>query len=180
MRSKKRIVNFDAADNFWPVFHDNEAMNVQNDNPSIPTVNFKDHDVLVFDLTSMQDATENCQYPGLVGEQLRLELNITFLPEHVTKLIELGDLMSSVSFHIFGLVGKNIWNGHCFPPANNQPYLAPQVSVPWFNSLLLCSRSSWWDLCHYKYATQQNVGWALDKDFKLSSHFVFCRLSRKL
>ena len=38
--------------------------------------------MLVFDLTLMQDATENCHNPELVGEPLRLELNFTFPLEH--------------------------------------------------------------------------------------------------
>ena len=45
--------------------------------PSIPIDKFKDHYVVVFDLTSMQDAAENSPYPELVG-QLRLKLNFTF------------------------------------------------------------------------------------------------------
>ena len=32
----------------------------QDDKPSIPIDAFKDHYVLMFNLTSMQDATENC------------------------------------------------------------------------------------------------------------------------
>ena len=56
-----------------------KAMNVQDEIPSIPIDTFKNHYVLVFDSTSMQDATENCHYPELVGEPLRLELNFTFL-----------------------------------------------------------------------------------------------------
>ena len=36
-----------------------KAMNFQDDIPSIRIDKFKDHYVLVFDLTSMQDATEN-------------------------------------------------------------------------------------------------------------------------
>ena len=40
-----------------------KAVNFQDDIPSIPIDYFKDHYVLVFDLTSMQDATENCHYP---------------------------------------------------------------------------------------------------------------------
>ena len=83
-------------------------MIVQDDNPSIPIDNFKDHYVLVFDLTSIQDATENCHYPELVGESLRMELNFTFPLEHVTKLIVLGERMSSVAVDKFGVVGKNI------------------------------------------------------------------------
>ena len=79
-----------------------------DDIPSIRIDKFKGHYVLVFDLTSMQDATENCQYPELVGEPLRLELNFTFPLEHVTDLIVLGERMSSVAFDKFGVVGKNI------------------------------------------------------------------------
>ena len=60
----------------------------------------------MFDLTSMQDATENCQYPELVGEPLRLELNFTFPVEHVTEFFVLGERMSSVAVDKFGVVGK--------------------------------------------------------------------------
>ena len=44
-------------------------MNFQDDFPSIPIDDFKDHYVLVFDLTSMQDGTENCLYPELLENQ---------------------------------------------------------------------------------------------------------------
>ena len=66
-------------------------MNFQIGIPSIPVDNFKEHCVLVFDMTSMQDATENCQYPELVGEPLMPELIFTFPLEHVTELIVLGE-----------------------------------------------------------------------------------------
>ena len=67
-----------------------KATNSEHDIPSIPIDDFKDHYVLVFDLTSMQDATENCHYPEIVGEPLILELNFTQPLESVTKLIVLG------------------------------------------------------------------------------------------
>ena len=63
----------------------------QDDIRSIPIDNFKDHYVLVFDLTSMQDATENCHYPQLIREPLRLELDFTLPLEHVTEIIVLGE-----------------------------------------------------------------------------------------
>ena len=85
-----------------------KAMNFQDDIHSIPIDDFKDHYVLVFDLTSMQHATENCHYPELIGESLRLELNFTSPLEHVTELIVLGERMSSVAVDKFGVVGKNI------------------------------------------------------------------------
>ena len=102
------IVDFDAADNCRLYVTTMKAMNFQDDFPSIPIENFKDHYVLLFDLTSMQDATENFHYPELNGEPLRLELNFTFLLEHVTELIVLGERMSLVAVDKFGLVGKNI------------------------------------------------------------------------
>ena len=68
-----------------------KAMNFQDDIPSIPIDDFKDHYVLVFDLTSMQDATESFHYPEPVGEPLRLELNFTPPLENATELIVLGE-----------------------------------------------------------------------------------------
>ena len=56
----------------------------------------------------MQDATENCHYPEVVGEPLRLELNSTNPFENVTELIVLGERMSSVAVDKFGVVGKNM------------------------------------------------------------------------
>ena len=64
--------------------------------------------MLVFDFTSMQDATENCHYPELVGEPRRLELNFTHPLENVTELIVLGERMSSVAVDKFGVVGNNV------------------------------------------------------------------------
>ena len=85
-----------------------KAINFQDDIPSIPFDDFKDHYVLVFDLTSMQDATKICHNPERVGELLRLELNFTHPLENVTELIVLGERMSSVAVEKFGVVGKNV------------------------------------------------------------------------
>ena len=62
----------------------------------------------MFDWFSMQDATEKCLYPELVGEPLRLELNFTFPLKHVTEPIVLGERMSSVAVDKIGVVGENI------------------------------------------------------------------------
>ena len=83
LRGSQTIVDFDAADNCCLYVTTMKAMNFQEDIPSIPIDNFKDHYVLVFDLTSMQDATENCHYPEVVGEPLRLEVNFTHPLDHV-------------------------------------------------------------------------------------------------
>ena len=86
-----------------------KALNFQDDIPSIPVDDFKDHYMLVFDLTSMQDDTEICHYPKVVGKPLRLELNFTQPPGNVTELIVLGKRMSSVAVDKFRVVGMNVW-----------------------------------------------------------------------
>ena len=87
LRGGQPIVDFDAADNCRLYITTMKALNFQEDIPSIPIDNFKDRYVLVFDLTSRQDATENCHYPELVGEPLRLDLTFTYPLENVTELI---------------------------------------------------------------------------------------------
>ncbi len=108
LRGGQSIVDFDAADNCRPYVTTREGMNFQDDTPSISIDCFKDHYVLVFDLTSMKDATGTYHYPELVGEPLRLELNFTFPLEHVTELIVLGQRISSFAVDKFGVVGKII------------------------------------------------------------------------
>ena len=108
LRGGQPIVDYDTSDNCRLYVTTMKAMNFQDDIPSIPIDNFQDHYVLVFDLTSMQDATEHCHYPELVGEPLRLELNFNTALEHVTEVIVLGERMSSVAVDKFGVVGKNI------------------------------------------------------------------------
>ena len=108
LRGGQPIVDFDTADNCRLYVTTMKAMNFQDDIPSTPIDVFKDHYVLVFDLTSMPDATENCHYPELVGEPLRLELNFTNPLENVTELIVLSERMSSVAVDKLGVVGKNV------------------------------------------------------------------------
>ena len=102
------VVHVHAADNCHLYVTTIKAMNFQDDITSDPNNNFKDHYVVVFDLTSMKNATEKCRYPKLVGEPLRMELNFTFSLEHVTELIVLGERMSSVAVDKFDVVRKNI------------------------------------------------------------------------
>ena len=62
--------------------------------------------MLVFDIPSMQDATEDYHFPELAGEPLRLELNITFLLKDSTVVIVLRERMSSVAIDKFELLEK--------------------------------------------------------------------------
>ena len=102
------IVHHGTTDNCRWYVTTMKAMNFQDDIPSISIDNFKDHYVLVFGLTSMQDATEHCHYPELLGESLRLELYFSAQLENVTEIIVLGERMSCVAVDNLGVVGKNL------------------------------------------------------------------------
>ena len=73
LRRGQPIVDFDTADNCRLYVTTMKAMNFQDDIPSITIDDFKAPYVLLFDFTSMQDATENSHYLERVGEPLRLE-----------------------------------------------------------------------------------------------------------
>ena len=50
---------------------------------------FQNHYILVFDLTSLQDAAEQLHYPEFSGESLRLETFFQFPLKQVTEVINL-------------------------------------------------------------------------------------------
>ena len=127
LKDGQKILDFDVAGNCRLYATTMKELNFQDDIPSTPIDNFEDHYVLVFDLTSIEDATENCHYPELVGESLTLDLNCTFPLEHVTELIVLGKRISMVAVDKFGVVEK-ISNMESLCPANNQSYLTIQLS----------------------------------------------------
>ena len=108
LRGGQPNVHHDTTDNCRLYVTTMKAMNFQDDIPSIPVDNSKDHYVLVFDLTSMQDATEHCHYPELYGKPLRLELYFSSPLENVTEVLVLGERMFSVAVDKFGVVGKNL------------------------------------------------------------------------
>ena len=107
-RGGQLIVHHDTTDNCRLYIITIQAMIFQEDIPSIPIHNFKAHYVPVLDLTSMQDATEHCHYPKLIGEPLRLELYFSSPLENVTEGIVWGERMSSDAVDKFGVVGKNL------------------------------------------------------------------------
>ena len=80
-----------------------EAVNQSEDcHPYVTTMKtttFQDDTVLipnrlVFHLTSLQNATENCLHSVLVREPLKPELIFTFQPEHVTELFVVGEQLT--------------------------------------------------------------------------------------
>ena len=69
---------FDPADNCRFCVKTLRAFIFQVDVHPFSFDNFKDPSVLVFDLTSKQDASKKCHFPEQVGEPLRMELNLNF------------------------------------------------------------------------------------------------------
>ena len=104
LRGGQPIVQHDTTDNCHLYVTLLKARNFRDHIPSIPVDNFKDHYVVVFDLTSMQDATEHCYYPELIGEPLRLELYFSSPLENNTEIIVLGEHTSCVAVDKFGVV----------------------------------------------------------------------------
>ena len=93
LREVQPIVDFDATNICYLYAMKMKAMNFQDDIPSIPIDNFENRYKIVFDLTSMQDPTENCHFPQLVGETLRVELSFSFPLEHVIELSVLNECL---------------------------------------------------------------------------------------
>ena len=88
----------------------NESNALNEDFPAPPMGDFQNHYILVFDLTSLQDAAEQLHYPELSGESLRLEIIFQFPLEQLTKVIVLGQRLSNIQIDKFGTVAKNVFS----------------------------------------------------------------------
>ena len=140
LREVQPIVGFDATDICRLYATKMKAMNFQDDIYSIPIDNFKNHYKIAFDLTSMQDATENCHFPQLLGEILRVELSFSFPLEHVIELSVLGNECLRLQLTNLVLSEKK-------SKMDNASLQRTQVSVPCFVSFWLCSNSWQWHFC---------------------------------
>ena len=107
VRGNQPIVLMDTTKDARVYVSTMKAMKYNDETPSIPFDKYKDHYMLVFDLTSLQDAADHIYYPELVGESLRLELYFEKPLEQVTEIIVLGERLSTVKIDRFGVVTKN-------------------------------------------------------------------------
>ena len=76
----------------------------QVDTPSFSIDNFKTQCALVFQLTSIQEATKKRHYSEAVAQPLILDLNFTFSQAHVTELLVLRKGKSSATLDQLGVV----------------------------------------------------------------------------
>ena len=74
VRRGRAIVSGDTINTCWAYITTRTAMNFNEEIPALPINIFQNHYVLVFDLTSLQDAGKKIHYPELSGEIIRLEM----------------------------------------------------------------------------------------------------------
>ena len=108
IRGGRAIISLDTTSPCRPYVTPMKAMQFNEDFPALPIDDFQNHYILVFDLTSLQDAAEHLHYPELSGESLRLEMFFQFPLEQVTEVIVLGERLSNVQIDKFGTVAKNV------------------------------------------------------------------------
>ena len=108
VRGGRAIVSVDTTNDYRAYVTTMEAMNFNDENPALPNKLFQNHHVLVFDLTSLQDARENIHYPELSGESIRLEMFSDRPIRNVTEKIVLGERMLTVKIDQLGTVAKNV------------------------------------------------------------------------
>ena len=108
IRGGRAIVSLDTTSPCRPYSITMKAMQFNEDFPALPMEDFQNHYILVFDLTSLQDAAEHLHYPELSGESLRLEMFFQFPLEQVTEVIVLGERLSNIQIEKFGTVAKNV------------------------------------------------------------------------
>ena len=85
------------------------SLNFNEEILALPNKLFQNRYVLLFDLTSLQDAGENVGYPELSGDIIRWEIFFELLLGCVTELFVIGVRMSNVKINQFGTVVKYIW-----------------------------------------------------------------------
>ena len=108
IRGGRAIISLDTTSPCRPYVTRMKAMQFNEDFPALPMEDFQNHYILVFDLTSLQDAAEHLHYPELSGESLRLEMFFQFPLEQVTELIFLGERLSNIQIDKFRTVAQNV------------------------------------------------------------------------
>ena len=108
IRGGRAIISLDITSPYRPYVTTMKAMQFNEDFPALPMEDFQNHYILVFDLTSLQDAAEHLHYPELSGESLRLEMFFQFPLEQVTEVIVLGERLSNIQIDKFGTVAENV------------------------------------------------------------------------
>ena len=106
VRGSRAIVSADTTNDCRAYVATMKAMNFNEEIPALPNNLFQNHYVLVFYLTSLQDAGENIHYPELRGESIQLEIFFDHSLRNVSEKIVLGKRFSTVKIDQFGAVAQ--------------------------------------------------------------------------
>ena len=71
VRGGRAIVSVETTNYCWAYVTTMKAMNFNEEIPALTNNLFRNQYVLVFDLTSLQDAGENIHYPEINGESIQ-------------------------------------------------------------------------------------------------------------
>ena len=108
IRANQPFVDLDVADYCCLYVTTRNTSIFQDGITSIVIDSFENHYVLMFDLTSMRDATENCYYSELAEEPVRLQLSFNFRVQHVSVLIVSRDRIWSFAVYKFVAIAKKM------------------------------------------------------------------------
>ena len=108
IRGGRAVISLDTTSPCRPYVTIRKAMQFNEVFPALPVKDFQNYYILVFDMTSLQDAAETSHYPELSGESLRLEMFFQFPLEQITEVIVLGERLSNHKIDKFGTVAKNV------------------------------------------------------------------------
>ena len=107
VRGASAIISLDTTSPCRPYVTTMKAMQFNENFPALSIEDFQNHYILVFHLTSLQDAAEQLHYIELGGESSELEMFFQFSLEQVTEVIILGERLSDNQIDKFGTVARN-------------------------------------------------------------------------
>ena len=108
IRGRRSNVSFDTNSPCCPYVTALKARQFNKNFPALPIEDFQNHSILVFNLTSLQDAAEQLHYPDFCGESLNLEMFFQFPLDQVTEVIVLGERLSNIQIEQLRTVAKKV------------------------------------------------------------------------
>ena len=107
IRGNQPIVYMSTVQNSQAYVTTMKAMKYNDETPTLPFDDYDNHYILVFDLTSLQDAADQIHYPEIIGGSLRLEMYFDESLEKAVEVIVLGERLSTIYIDRAGSVVKN-------------------------------------------------------------------------
>lgn len=101
------IVTQKTSSNVFPYFNTIKSLNFSSDGPNIPLSDYENHFIMVFDLTSTQEASTEIYYPELVGSNIRIELYFDKATEESVEVLFLGEKLTTILIDNQGKVLKD-------------------------------------------------------------------------